>query len=157
MSKQLTEQIVDLITPILELRHVTVHDIVFESMGKDKFLRVFIDKQNGSIDLNECEVVSGLISEVLDKEDPIKDAYYLEVSSSGAEKPLKSMKEFQNNVGKNVFVSLYVHIDGEKEYEGKLINTTEKEITVEYVDRMKKKEVTIPFDKIAKGRLAVIL
>ncbi len=146
-----------LITPILETRQLVLHDIAFEKVGKDKFLRIYIDKKNGGIDIAECEVVSGLISEMLDKEDPIKEAFYLEVSSPGAEKPLKTIKDYQNSIGKNIFVSLYIHISGEKEFEGKLMKATESDITIEYTDRMKKKEVTIPIDKIAKGRLAVIL
>src|SRR5699024_107869 len=76
---------------------------------------IYIDK-SGGVDLDDCTRVSEKASEQLDKYDPIQAAYFLEVSSPGAEKPLKTIDDFQRHIGENVYVSLYIHIDGEKEY-----------------------------------------
>src|SRR5690625_3220733 len=156
MSKDIVQKIEQFIEPILKERKVTLHDIEFVKEGNQTFLRIYIDKEEG-IDLTECGIVSELISDVLDKEDPIKGTYFLEVSSPGAERPLKTIQDYKNNLNKNIYVSLYVHIDGEKEYEGILTEVAEDIITIEYIFKMRKKQVQIPFDKIAKGRLAVSL
>jgi len=156
LSKNIVQHIEELIEPILKERNVTLYDIEFVREGNQTFLRIYVDKEEG-IDLTECGIVSELISDILDKEDPIKGAYFLEVSSPGAEKPLKTLQDYKDNINKNIYVSLYVHIDGEKEYEGILTEVAEDIVTIEYTFKMRKKQVQIPFDKIAKGRLAVSL
>lgn len=81
----------------------------------------------------------------------------MEVSSPGAEKPLKTRADFNKHVGENIYVSLYIHIDGEKEYKGLLYDFSNDVITIEYKWKHSKKQVQIPFDKVAKARLAVML
>src|SRR5699024_2848874 len=124
--------------------------------GKDAYLRIYIDKEGG-VDLNDCSFVSEKISEVLDEQDPIKEAYYLEVSSPGAEKALKTPEDFTKHINQNIFVSLYVHIEDEKQYEGILKDFRDNVVTIEYKWRHTTKQIEIPFDKIAKARLAVML
>src|SRR5690606_23871729 len=135
---------------------LTLFDLEYVREGKENFLRIYIDKEGG-VDLTECSIVSEKVSEKLDEEDPIEGAYFLEVSSPGAERPLKTEQDFKNHLNENVYVSLYVHIDGEKEYEGILKDFTDSVATIEYKYKHRKKEVQIPFDKIAKARLAVML
>lgn len=156
MSKQLLSSIEEMIQPILDTRGLELYDLKLVNEGPNRFLRIYIDHEKG-IDLDECSIVSELVSEKLDKEDPIKGAYFLEVSSPGAEKPLRNLDELKSNIGKNVFVSLYVHIDGEKQYEGILKSVVEDIITIEYKFKAQKKLVELPYDKIAKARLAVML
>ncbi|HLR74248.1 MAG TPA: ribosome maturation factor RimP, partial [Virgibacillus sp.] len=87
----------------------------------------------------------------------IKGAYFLEVSSPGVERPIKTKEDFKKSINKNIYVTLYVHIDGEKEFEGILINFENDVATIEYQVLSRKKQVDIPFDKIATARLAVAL
>jgi len=145
-----------LLEPILLERNLTLDDIEYVREGNDNFLRVYIDK-DGGVDLSECSLVSEQLSEKLDEQDPIKGAYFLEVSSPGAEKPLKSPEDFKKNINNNIYVTLYVHIDGEKEYEGILKNFTDNIATIDYKYKHRRKQVEIPYDKIAKARLAVML
>ncbi len=154
MSK-LTE-IEGLIEPVLKDHAVSLDHIDYVKEGKDAFLRIYIDKPEG-VDLTDCSHVSEKVSEILDQHNPIKEAYFLEVSSPGAEKPLKTWDDFKNQLNQPIYVSLYVHIDGEKEYEGLLIACDEDIITVEYKWKHTKKQVQIPFDKIAKARRTVML
>lgn len=156
MTKTILTKIEEMITPILIERDVTLEDIQYVREGNNNYLRLFIDK-TGGIDLDECSIVSELVSEKLDEEDPINGAYFLEISSPGAEKPLKTKEDFANNVGKNVYVTLYVHIDGEKEYEGTLQQFEQDTLTIEYKYKHTKKTVDIPYDKVAKARLSVML
>ncbi len=156
MSEGVLAKVKELLEPIIGERSLTLEDIEYVNEGKNNFLRVYIDKAGG-VDLTECSLVSERLSEKLDEHDPIKGAYFLEVSSPGAERPLKTVEDFAKNVGENVYVSLYVHLDGEKEFEGILTDFTNDIATIDYKFKHRVKQVQIPYDKIAKARLAVML
>jgi ribosome maturation factor RimP len=153
MSK-VTEVVEELVTPILNENELELVDIEYVKEGKNWFLRVYIDKDNG-IDIEECGIVSERLSEKLDAIDPIPHNYFLEVSSPGAERPLKKEKDYQKSIGKNVFIKTYEPIDGEKAFEGILTDYNGETVTVEVKIKTRKKTVVIPFDKIASARLAV--
>ncbi|MEW8971155.1 MAG: ribosome maturation factor RimP, partial [Mesobacillus sp.] len=144
----------ELVTPILNENELELVDIEYVKEGKNWFLRVYIDKDSG-IDIEECGIVSERLSEKLDAIDPIPHNYFLEVSSPGAERPLKKEKDYQKAIGKNVFIKTYEPIDGEKAFEGILTEYNGETITVEMKIKTRKKTVVIPFDKVASARLAV--
>lgn len=153
MSK-VTEVVENLVTPILTENGLELVDIEYVKEGKDWFLRVFIDKENG-VDIEECGLVSEKLSEQLDEMDPIPHNYFLEVSSPGAERPLKKDKDYQRAIGKNVFLKTYEPIDGEKTFEGKLVGFDGERVTIEIKVKTRVKKVEIPYEKVASGRLAV--
>lgn len=155
MSK-VTEQVETLIQPVLEALNYDLVDVEFAKEGRDHYLRISIDKPGG-VDLNDCTIASEKISEVMDEHDPISEAYFLDVASPGAERPIKKEKDFQNAVSKPVFVSLYAPIEGEKEWLGILKQVSDTDITIEVKVKTKSKDITIPRDKIAKARHAVML
>ena len=74
------EKVENLLKPIIENLGYDLYDVEYVKEGKNYYLRIFIDKENG-IDLNDCEKVSNSINEKLDEADYIKEQYYLEVSS----------------------------------------------------------------------------
>ncbi len=156
MSNNVKDTTEKLVLPILEAENFKLVDIEYVKEGQDWFLRVFIDK-DGGITIDECGMVSGLLSDKLDEVDIIPGNYFLEVSSPGVERPLKTVEDFIENVGKNIYVSLYTQIDGEKEYEGILMEFADNIVTIKYKVKTQHKEVQIPYDKIAKARLAVVL
>lgn len=153
MSK-VTEVVEELVTPILTEIGLELVDIEYVKEGKSWFLRVYIDKDNG-IDIEECGLVSERLSEKLDAIDPIPHNYFLEVSSPGAERPLKKEKDYQKAIGKNVFIKTYEPIDGEKAFEGVLTDYNGETVTVDVKIKTRIKTVVLPFDKIASARLAV--
>jgi ribosome maturation factor RimP len=153
MSK-VTEVVEELVTPILTENGLELVDIEYVKEGKNWFLRIYIDKDNG-IDIEECGLVSERLSEKLDALDPIPHNYFLEVSSPGAERPLKKEKDYQRAVGKNVFIKTYEPIDGEKAFEGVLTDYNGETVTVEVKIKTRKKTVELPVNKIASARLAV--
>ncbi|MGV3110935.1 ribosome maturation factor RimP [Staphylococcus pettenkoferi] len=155
MSK-IAEKVEPLIQPVLEELNFELVDIEFTKEGKDHFLRVSIDKPGG-VDLNDCTAASEKISEVMDEEDPIAQAYYLDVSSPGAERPIKKEQDFQNAVNQPIYVSLYAPIEGEKEWLGILEAVEKDTITMQVKEKSKKRSIEIPRDKIAKARHAVML
>jgi len=151
---KVTETVSQLVTPILDDMGLELVDIEYVKEGKDWFLRVYIDKEAG-IDIEECGLVSERLSEKLDEVDPIVHNYFLEVSSPGAERPLKKDKDFENAIGKNVFIKTYEPIEGEKQFEGILTQFDGITVTVEIKIKTRKKNVDIPYEKIAQARLAV--
>lgn len=145
-----------LVLPILEEKNLELVDIEYVKEGPNWFLRVYIDKENG-VDITECGEVSEDLSAKLDQDDPIKEAYFLEVSSPGVERPLKSKQDFMKNINKNVLINLYAPIDGEKEYEG-ILKSFENDIaTIEFKVKTRTKQIEIAYKQIAKARLAVAL
>ncbi len=92
----IVETVKELVTPILTEKKFELVDTEFVKEGKSWFLRVYIDKVGG-IDIEECAYVSEKLSEALDnlEPDPIPQAYFLEVSSPGAERPLKKESDYQ--------------------------------------------------------------
>ncbi|MBV7503732.1 ribosome maturation factor RimP [Bacillus sp. sid0103] len=153
MSK-VTEVVEDLATPIFQELGLELVEIEYVKEGKSWFLRVYIDKDNG-VDIEDCGLVSEKLSEKLDELDPIPHNYFLEVSSPGAERPLKKDKDFQKAIGKNVFIKTYEPIDGEKSFEGTLLEFDGQQIKIEMKIKTRKKTIEIPYEKVANARLAV--
>ena len=154
MSKKVTEIVEEMAAPILEELNLELVEVEYVKEGRNWFLRVYIDK-DGGVDIEECGLVSEKLSEQLDEKDPISNNYFLEASSPGAERPLKKDRDYIKAIGKNVHVKTYEPIDNEKEFEGILKDFDGSQVTLEIKIKTRKKELVIPYDKIAKARLAV--
>ncbi|MFB4162704.1 ribosome maturation factor RimP [Alteribacillus sp. JSM 102045] len=154
MSERIKDTTSRLAQPILEEMNLELVDVEYKKEGKNWFLRVFIDGENG-VDIEDCGKVSEQLSEKLDEEDPIQGMYYLEVSSPGAERPLKHEKDIVRSIGKHVYVTTYEAIDGEKAFEGLLKDFDGETLTIE--GKVKQKTITyaVPYNKVAKARLAI--
>lgn len=150
------ETVTELVKPILAEHNFYLYDMEFVKEGKSWYLRVYIDK-DGGITLNDCATVSDQLSEALDnvEPDPIPQAYFLEVSSPGAERPLRNEEDYQRAVNDYIHVSLYQQIDGKKIYEGTLTKLTDKELTLDYLDKTRHRQVVIDRSKVAQARLAI--
>lgn len=149
-----TDELKAILQPILEKHDFFLVDLELVHEHGDWYLRVYADKKGG-ITIDDCAVISEEYGEKLDELDPIDPAYYLEVSSPGAERPLKNDADLSNYEGAYVNVSLYQKIDGEKTYEGHLDTITDEQITMTYKVKNIKKQVVIERDKIANIRLAI--
>ncbi|AIZ60215.1 ribosome maturation factor RimP [Bacillus safensis] len=154
MSKKVVDVVSGMVQPILDGLQLELVDVEFVKEGQNWFLRVFIDSDKG-VDIEECAKVSEALSEKLDEADPISQNYFLEVSSPGAERPLKKKADFEKALGKNVFMKTYEPIDGEKAFEGELTSFDGEIATVTVKIKTRKKEINIPYEKIANARLAV--
>lgn len=152
MSSQVIEQVEQLARPIIEQEGLELVDVEYKKEGATWFLRIFIDKAEGAVELDHCARVSEQLSAELDRVDPIPNAYVLDVSSIGAERPLKKETDFQKAIGKQVQIATYAPISGQKEFIGKLLQTEEENVTVQ----MDKELIKIPKKQIAKARLTVL-
>ncbi len=106
-----------LLSPIAGQFGVEIYDIEYVKEGSDWYLRAYIDKPDG-VNINDCENVSRALSDELDREDFIQDAYILEVSSPGLGRALKKDKHLLKSVGEEVEIKLYKPIDKQKEFQG---------------------------------------
>lgn len=147
--EQLTFKITE---PIVEELDMELVDIEYIKEGPNMYLRVYIDKVGG-VSLDDCQRVSEQLSEALDREDPISENYFLEISSPGIDRPLKNDKDLQRSIGKDVEISLYKSSEGKKKLIGKLLNFDEENIYIEDEDS---KEISIEKNIISKINLAVI-
>jgi len=157
MSQPIKERTEQILQPILEKMALELYDLQYVKQGPDWYLKIFVDKIEGGITLDECSLLSTELSEKLDEDDFIPGTYFLEVSSPGVERPLTSKKDFEKSVGKNVYMTLYAPVDGEKVYEGILKKFVNDVATIEYQVLSKRKTVEIPYEIIANARLAVAL
>lgn len=133
-------------------------DVEYGKMGGDYVLSIFVDKPEG-ITLNDTADLTEIISPLLDqiKPDPFPEQYLLEVTSPGLERPLKTKEALVGAVGKYVNISLYKAVEKQKVFEGNLVGFEEDVLTIEYMDKTRKKTVDIPYNLVSKARLAVKL
>ena len=144
------------VQPIVDEQNLELVDMEFLKEGKNWFLRIYIDKPGG-IDIEECALISEKVSEALDAidPDPIPQAYFLEVSSPGAERPLKTEADMQNAIGKYVHLAFYQAIDGEKFYEGTLKEVNDDSVVLTIRIKTRTKDIEIERKQIANARLAI--
>ena len=149
-----TEQ---LLSPIAEKYGVEIYDVEYVKEGSDWYLRAYIDKPEG-VNIVDCENVSRALSDALDVEDYIPDAYILEVSSPGLGRTLKKDRHFEKSLGEEVEVKTYKPIDGQKEFTGILEAYDADTITIgDNGNSMEKNKTTYVFKRseIARIRLAL--
>ncbi|MDO4868858.1 MAG: ribosome maturation factor RimP [Bacillota bacterium] len=156
---QLTEEILD---QFLSENGYELYNSEFIKEGRDWFLRIYIDKNDGEgyIGTEDCEKVSRYLSEKLDEMDPIEQNYYLEVSSPGMDRPLIKPEHYERYIGSEVEIKLYKGKDGTKKIEG-VLEAFEKDpdgedFNVRVTDH-NSKEWNLQLAEIAKARLAVII
>ena len=162
-KKKITEIVEEITADFLAENGLELYNSEFVKEGKDWFLRVYIDRQQGEetedkeevyVSTDDCEKVSRFLSEELDRLDPIEQNYYLEVSSPGLDRELIKEKDFIRFCGRLVDISLYKAIDGKKTYQGILKGLTEDNSIV--ITDEKEEEIEFPREQVAKAKLAVI-
>ncbi|MCD8037244.1 MAG: ribosome maturation factor RimP [Clostridiales bacterium] len=141
-----------MLKPTVEQMGYEMVDVEFVKEGTNWYLRIFVDKEGG-VTIDDCELISKELETILDKEDPIEQAYFLEISSPGIDRPLKKKEDFIKFNGETIDVKLYKPFEGSKEYTGRLIAYGEDgSVTIE----TDAKEMTFAKKDIASVRLAVV-
>lgn len=116
-NNKIVETVTALVKPIVEGLGFELVDVEYVREGGEWYLRIFIDKPGG-ITLEDCEAAHRPISDKLDEADPIAQAYMLEVSSPGVERPFKTPKDYEKAMGQQVQIRFYKLVDGSKTAEG---------------------------------------
>lgn len=151
----IVELVKEVVEPVIQEPYELVN-IDYSKMGSDHVLSIFVDKPGG-ITVNDTADLTDIISPLLDtiKPDPFPEQYFLEVTSPGVERPLKTKEQLAAAVGEYIHVSLYQTLDKSKVFEGTLLSFEEDRLTMEYMDKTRKKVVQIPYQLVSKARLAV--
>ena len=119
----------EILLPIAEKNGVEIYDVEYVKEGSDFYLRAYIDKEEG-VNINDCEAVSRELSDALDREDFISEAYILEVSSPGLGRTLKKDRHLEKSIGLEVEIKLFKAIDKCKEFSGVLESFDADAITI---------------------------
>jgi len=148
--ESLVKDVESLIKPIIEEMNYELYHVEYLKENGEYYLRIYIDSPDG-ITLQDCEQVSRSICDLLDEADPIKDAYYLEVSSPGINRNLYTPKHYLDNISKKVAVKTISPVMSKKTHEGILKAFNDNEITLDINDE----EIIIPIDKIKSVNVEV--
>ena len=143
----LLETIDQLVRPIAEELNYEIYHIEYVKENGDYYLRIYIDK-DGGIALSDCEALSRRVSDVMDEKVPIKDAYFLEVSSPGLNRTLFTDDHFKKQIGKEIMVRFTKSLNGRKNIKGILKEVNDDSVIIETDDL-----ITIPKDKIKSANL----
>ncbi len=140
-----------LLEPIVSEYQVEIYDVEYVKEGREWYLRAYIDKEGG-VTIEDCEKVSRALSDALDREDFIPDAYILEVSSPGLGRQLKKDRHFDKSLQKAVEVRMFEAVDGVKELEGILLGYDKQKIVIAGEDGRK---IELDRNKVAQVRLKI--
>ena len=147
---QVTELVAKMALPVVEEAGCELWDVEYVREAGTWFLRVYIDKAEG-VDILDCENVSRVLSDLLDEADPIEGSYTLEVSSAGAERPLKRPGDYERFMGSPVAVKLYKAKNGRKEFAGVLAGYENGDVTITVGETA----MTFAKDEVALCRLRI--
>ncbi|MEK6646602.1 MAG: ribosome maturation factor RimP [Candidatus Firestonebacteria bacterium] len=145
----IAEKVKALIKPMIT--EVELVDVEYKKEGSDWFLRVYIDKPCG-VTVDDCKAISNTIEPLIDVENILQNKYFLEVSSPGLTRPLKSKEDFKRNIGKLVDLNLYASTLGQKQLSGIIKEIKEEGIILEFKD---KNIQEILLSNVAKATLVI--
>ncbi|NRA98770.1 MAG: ribosome maturation factor RimP [Rhodobacteraceae bacterium] len=147
-------RLAEVITPVIE-------DMGYELVrvrlmgGKTKTLQVMADKPDGGIEVDDCAAISTALSATLDVEDPIEEAYTLEVSSPGIDRPLTRLKDFDAWAGYEAKVETTELIDGRRRFKGELAGTEGDEVLITIEDQGEDVTIGLNFDWLSDAKLVL--
>jgi len=150
MDRRITE----IITPAVE-------DLGYEIVrvrlmtGKESILQIMAQKPDGSIEVDDCATISTAVSALLDVEDPILDAYTLEVSSPGIDRPLTRLKDFDQWEGNEAKIETEELIDGRRRFKGELRGTEGDEVLIEIEDQGEAVTIGLKFEWLTDAKLVL--
>lgn len=150
IESPLVRRLTQLVVPVVEDLGCELIELQFRREAPGWVLRLVIDHENG-IGIDDCARISREVAHLLEVEDPIEQAYSLEVSSPGLDRPLKKEKDFLRCKGKKAKVVVTAPIDGQNQCVGLIEDVTQESVTL----RTDHGIIEIPFNRMKKARLVV--
>lgn len=144
-----TDKLRQLLQPAIEALGCELWGVELQTGGKRKLLRIYIDREEGGIGIEDCERVSRQSSSILDVEDPISGEYVLEVSSPGMDRPLYELSHFQRYIGEDISLKLRFPYEGQRNFKGRLKAVEDDEIILVATDH----EYLFPLEGIEKANV----
>ncbi len=147
---KVTDRVEALSEDILKDNGCELIDIEFKKEGNNKVLRLYIERLEGKVSLDEISTVNRLLSDLLDEEDFIEEEYILEVSSPGVNRVIKKEKDFIKFKGSKVDVKLYKPLNGKKQFTGILEGYENENVLID----LDSEHLVIPHKDISKVNLS---
>lgn len=147
------QDLATLFAPVIESMGYELVGVEYQLNGSYGTLRVYIDREQG-VNLDDCAEISHQVSAILDVEDPIQQAYDLEISSPGLDRPLFKLADYERFAGNTVKIKLTVGLDGRRNFKGALLGISDRDEVLVEVDGT---EFSLPFADIAKANLVADL
>ena len=129
MKKSIKETVREAILPTVTELGYQIWDVTYSKIGADYHLEVTIDNEDG-INIEDCEKVHRAIDPILDEVDPIEDAYYLDISSPGIERELRTEEHILWGIGQKVEAKLFAAVNGVKSIVGNLEAFEDGKLTI---------------------------
>lgn len=133
---KILDSVYEIVESLAKKMNLLVWDICLEKEGKNLFLRVYLEKENGLVDLNDCEILSRELSKKLDEIDFIDRKYFLEVSSVGVGRRLLKAEHFKKLKGRLISIKLFKAFEGKKKFNGILRDFIDSKIVLETDDEL---------------------
>ncbi len=149
MSDRLLKSLEALLEPLLEERGIELVDIEQTRKGRKQWIRLFIDRIEGGISVEQCAKINQEFGRLLDVEELVPGSYILEVSSPGLDRRVRKLKDFKRFQGNRIRVQTLGKVDGQSRFRGQLKSSNESGIELELEDRI----VQIPHEMIARANL----
>ncbi|WP_197905388.1 ribosome maturation factor RimP [Thiosulfatimonas sediminis] len=146
---RLEDKLEQALKPTIESMGFEYWGVEYISAGRHSTLRLYVDKPESRITVDDCADISRQVSAILDVEDPISSAYHLEVSSPGMDRQLFKPHQYIRYQGQTVQVRSSVDILGRKRFKGQMLKVDEKGIEISVDNEI----YPIPFDCIEKANL----
>ena len=144
----------EILTPVIEGMGFEVVRIRLMG-GMAKTLQIMVERPDGGIEVDECALISTAISAVLDVEDPLEDAYALEVSSPGIDRPLTRLKDFETWEGYEARLETTEMIDGRRRFKGVLAGIEGDEVLINLEEGAETLTVGLNFDWLSDAKLVL--
>lgn len=156
MSDNVIKKVKPSIEKIVTDNDLNLYDIEYVKENGMWFLRVSIERHDGTMDFETAEVISNLVSAKLDELDPIDHQYILDVCSPGVERPIRNIDEFKKNI--NNYIKVYLKEKDENgldNYTGDLLEVNDNELVMSYKVKTRTKQVTIKLNNVEKAHIAI--
>ena len=138
----------ELIEPVVKGMGYDLIEIEHFPNPKHGVLRLYIDKEGG-VNVDDCSTVSRQVSALIDVEDPVSGQFNLEISSPGADRPLRRLVDFQRFIGSLVKLKTVMPLEGQRNFKGRLLEASEETLVIETDDE----EISLPMSTIDKARI----
>ena len=148
-------RIAEIITPVIEDMGFEVVRVRLMTNTKETILQIMAQKPDGTIEVDDCGQISTAVSAVLDVEDPIVEAYSLEVSSPGIDRPLTRLKDFDQWAGYVAKIELSEMVDGRKRFKGDLAGTEGDEVLITIEEHGEEVTIGLKFDWLSDAKLVL--
>ncbi|MCI6001493.1 MAG: ribosome maturation factor RimP [Finegoldia magna] len=139
------------LSPLIEDTGIDFYDVEYSNQNGKNILTFYIEKDEGLISIDDCELINNRITDKLDEIDAISDPYYLEIASVDITTPFTRDKDFKKNLGNVVIVNLYQKLDSKKEFKGILKDFNNQEISL----KLEKNQIKIERSNISSIKLSL--